>query len=146
MKYEHVPRPDIEQHYHIRELIERQEKRSNDRSYHQEQAKLKAERQDLIKDNDLVKVVDFWCHKCKKDFKGVAQKQEEVDWSNVNQTIAFYKTKCFKGHWCIRLITDKNQDPFWRQSRFVRKDRENHTLELLQPFEEGYHLLYGKQK
>ena len=71
-------------------------------------------------------------------------RQEEIDWNNQEQTIAFYKTKCFCGKWCIRLVTDKLADGYWQRSRFVALDRGNHHSDLIQPFEEGFNLLYGK--
>lgn len=139
----HAPKPLIEEHYHIRDLIERQEKRSNDRIYHQDQAKAKAERSDLIKEAKSIDLLDFWCRACKKDFKGVAIKQVETDWSCPTQSIAFYKTKCFEGHWCIRHITDKFNDPYWMNSKLVSLDRGNHYADIIQPFETGYSMLYG---
>ena len=44
MKYEHIPRPDVEHHHHIRNLIERQEVRSKDKIIYQNRAKEQAER------------------------------------------------------------------------------------------------------
>jgi len=140
------PKPLVEDHYHVKELIELQEKRACDREYSR---LVKKERSEL--DNDIaqaktVELMDFWCCKCKKDFKAVAQKQVEVDWSNTAQNVAFYKTKCFKGHWAIRHITDKHSDGYWGRSKFVALDRGRHGTDLLQPFEEGYNLLFGKPK
>jgi hypothetical protein len=143
MKIEQTPHPLIEDHYHIQELIEGQEKRSNDRTYHQNRIKAIEERNELIRDNKDIVLTDFWCEECKKDFKSIAIKQIEDDWSS-NQLIAFYKTKCFKGHWCIRFITDKQRDGFWQKSRFVALDRGNHFRDIIQPFETGFNMLYGK--
>ncbi len=143
MNLDHTPHPDIEDHYHIRELIEGQEKRSADRTYHKNRAKDLAERDDLIADAKWVETKDFWCDICKLDFKGQAVKQVEEDWSTP-QRIAFYKTKCFKGHWCIRLITDRHKDAFYQKSKFVALDRGNHHEDTMQPFETGFNLLYGK--
>ena len=142
---DYSPRPNIEQHYHIRELIERQDKRSNDRIYHQERQATKDEREKLIADNKVKELVDFHCSDCKTDFKGEAIKQVEVDWSNETQNIAFYKTKCFCGKWCIRHITDRFRDAYWFKSRNVALDRGRHHNDILQPFETGYNLLYGKK-
>lgn len=139
------PKPLIEQHYHIQELIERQQVRSDDRQYHKDRIKTLEEREDLIKDSKEYALTDFWCDRCKEDFRAVAIRQIEVDWSCPTQRIAFYKTKCFKGHWCIRLITDRNMDGFYQKSRFVLLDRGNHYADTLQPFESGFNLLYGKK-
>lgn len=145
MRYEHTPRPHVEHHHHIRELIEKQEKRTDDRNYHRNKEKLIAEREDLIKDAQGFIVTDFWCNRCEVDFKAQAIKQVEVDWSNITQRIAFYKTKCFKGHWCMRLVTDRHKDKFWFKSRAVARDRGKHYADTLQPFETGFNLLYGKK-
>jgi len=145
MKYEHTPRPGIEYHPHIRQLIETQDKRAADRTVFKDRERVGAERGEIIKDAKNVTLTDFWCEKCSKDFKGVAVKQEEVDWSRNGQNIAFYKTKCFQGHWCMRLITDKSKDAFWYRSRAVHKDRGSHYADMVQPGESGFQLLYGRK-
>lgn len=145
MKYEHTPRPEIERHYHIKELIERQEKRTEDRQYHRNRAKEKEERDKIIQDAKPYLRTDFWCERCNKDFIAFAHKQVEVDWSCPSQNIAFYKTKCRKGHWCIRLITDKHRDGYWSKSRNVARDRGKHYADTIQPFQTGFNLLYGKK-
>ena len=145
MKYDHEPRPNIEHHYHIRELIEGQEKRTADRNYHRDKEKEREERNDLIKDAKLVTLTDFWCEGCKKDFKSIAIKQIETDWSNSTQNIAFYKTKCYCGKWCIRLITDRYRDAFWSKSKLMALDRGNHFADTIQPYETNFNLLYGKR-
>ena len=144
MRYEHIPRPEIERHYHIKSLIESQEKRVEDRNYHREKQKTKDEREDLIKDAKPYVQTDFWCDTCKEDFKAQAIKEIEEDW-NGNGRNAFYKTKCFKGHWCIRLITDRHKDAYWFKSRAVLKDQGEHYADTLQPFETNFNLLYGKK-
>lgn len=142
----HGPKPLIEEHYHIRELIDRQEARTMDRQRHIDREKSLAERDSVIADAKPVDRREFFCQRCKKDFIGVARLQVEEDWNGTNQRIAFYKTKCFASHWCVRLVTDRHRDPYWRMSELVRADRANHAADLLQPFEEGYNLLYGKIK
>lgn len=138
------PKPLVEEHYHIQELIDRQEKRAGDRTYHQNRIKSLEDRDLVIKDAKLVCLTDFWCDSCVKDFKSVAIKQIEVDWSNTSQNIAFYKTKCWCGKWCIRFITDKHRDGFWTRSRLVNLDKGNHYNDTVQPHETGFNLLYKK--
>lgn len=145
MKYEDTPRPDIEHHYHIRELIEAQEKRSEDRNYHRARIKAKEERDAVLNDGNLVEIREFWCDRCEEDFAEVARKQIEVDWSNTTQNIAFYKTKHGCGNWCIRYVTDRNRDPYWFESMKVAVDRGKFHNELIQPFQTGYQLLYGRK-
>ena len=136
--------PLIEDHYEIQELINNQEKRTNDRNYYRNRQKELDERTNLIKDAKGFVLTDFWCDICKKDFKSQSIKQIEDDW-NADQQIAFYKTKCFKGHWCIRLITDRFKDAFYYKSKFVALDRGNHFTDILQSFETGFNMLYGKK-
>lgn len=145
MKYDHEPRPNIESHYHIRELIEAQRKRSDDRTDYRNREKAREERDSLIKDNKIKELVEFYCSDCDEDFKGEAIKQIEVDWTNDTQNIAFYKTKCFCGKWCVRLITDRYRDAYWFKSKNVARDRGKHYGDTLQPFETGFNLLYGKK-
>ncbi len=142
-KYEEIPRPLVEEHYHIRELIEGQEKRTADRNYHRQKQKDLQDREDYIIDSKLVTITDFYCVKCGKDFKAQSIRQIETDWSNPKQRIAFYKTKCEQGHWNIRLITDRNKDPFFFKSKLLAKDRANHMLDIMQPDQIGYKTLYG---
>lgn len=139
------PKPLIEEHYHIRELIEAQEKRSEDRTYHREKAKNAEERSKLIDDAKKVELIDFHCTRCKIDFRMFAVKQVEIDWSCSTQSIAYYKGKHKKcGDWSIRLITDKQHDGYWLRSRAVRIDQGKHHNDLIQPHETGFNLLYGK--
>lgn len=144
-EYDYIPRPKIEEHYHIRELFEQQDRRVEDRQYHRDRIKNLEERQDQIKEAKTFIFSDFYCRTCKTDFKSQAVKQVEEDWSDSSQQVAFYKTKCFKGHWCIRLITDRHKDAFWSKSRFVNLDRGNHANDVIQPYETGFNLLYGKK-
>jgi len=144
MSYDNIPRPDIERHYHIRDLIEAQEKRADDRSYHRQKEKDKEERIALIKDNPGKVVTDFYCNKCRRDFRAESIKEVEIDWSNTAQYIAYYKTKCPIGHWCIRLITDKQKDTYWIQSKAVNQDRGKHYKDTIQPHETGFNMLYKK--
>jgi len=143
--YENTPRPEIENHFHIRELIEAQEKRASDRTYHRDRIKALEERDKEINLAPAKQTMGFYCEKCKEDFMGEAIKQVEVDWSNTSQRIAFYKTKCFKGHWCMRLITDRLKDAYFFKSKRVAQDRMKHSLDLIQSFETNYNLLYGKK-
>lgn len=144
MRYEQTPRPEIENHYHIRELFEFHERKTEDRSYHRDKEKEKQERDDTINSVQTFVATEFWCDTCKEDFKAQAIKEIETDWSNPNQRIAFYRTKCFKGHWCMRLITDKHKDAYWFKSRAVHRDRGEHYADTLQPHETGFNMLYKK--
>src|SRR3954462_12244255 len=106
------PKPLIEEHWHIRELIEGQKRRAEDREYHREKRKESDERDRLIAEAPIMAVTDFYCHRCSEDFKSMSVREVETDWSNPLQSIAFYRSKCDRGHWCIRRITDKHSDPY----------------------------------
>lgn len=139
------PKPLIEHHYHIQDLIDGQQKRTDDRNYHRERVKQLEERDKDIKDSTSFTVTDFWCDTCKQDFKSAAWREIEVDWSNTEQRIAFYRAKCNKKHWCMRLITDRKRDGFFIKSKLVALDRGNHTADIIQPYQTNYNLLYGKK-
>lgn len=144
MRFDQTPHPNIEDHYYIQELIQGQERRHADRVAAQNRVKSLEERDKLIEDSKLFTLTDFWCDECKVDFKAQAVKQIEDDW-NANQRIAFYKTKCWRGHWCIRLVTDRHKDAFFYRSKFMALDRGNHFADTVQPFETGFNMLYGKK-
>lgn len=141
---DHAPRPLIEEHYHIRELIDTQQKRADDRTYHQNRAKAATERMDDIKAAAAKQVQPFWCEVCKDDFFAESIKEVESDWT-ANQYVAFYRTKHWCGKWCIRLITDRHKDAYYSRSRRIAIDRGKHFADLLQPFETNYNLMYGKK-
>lgn len=143
--YDHTPRPEVENHPHIRMLIERQEKKTKDRVIHRDRDKQVAERQEEIDKAKEWDVIEFFCAYCQEDFAHFANKQVETDWSNTNQKIAFYKGKHDCGEWAIRHITDKFSDPYWLESPQVARDRGSHFADLLQPFETNYQLLYGRK-
>jgi len=143
--YENTPRPLVEEHYHIRMLFESQEKRAADRTSHRDREKAREERESDIKAAKGKELKAFWCDTCKTDFLAEALKEVEVDWSNPAQNIAFYRTKCFKGHWCQRLITDTHKDNYFFRSKKVCQDRGKYSADIVQPWETNYQLLYGRK-
>ena len=141
----HEPKPHVEEHFHIQELIAGQEKRSADREYHRNKKKSLEDREKTIALAKIVDIKEFYCLKCKEDFANIVHKQVEVDWTNPNQRIAFYKTKHKCGQWAVRYITDSFFDPYWMQSPQVIRNRGKYYKDLIQPFQEGFNLLYGKK-
>lgn len=142
----HAPHPLTEDHWHVQDLIEAQEKRAARRTHYRTLEKQRYERNEDIDKEEQLKVQGFWCDRCQKDFLAMTMKHVQDDWSNMTQRVAFYKTKhkpC--GTWCIRYITDKLEDPYWTHSRQVAIDRGKAHIDLLQPFETNYNLIYGKQ-
>ena len=140
MKYENTPRPEIEHHFHIRDLIEGQEKRTADVDYHRSRIKGNEERDKEITLAKVVEIKDFWCNECEEDFTTVGMKHID-SWT----PIAYYKTKHECGNWCMRHITDKHKDVYWFESMKVAKDKASHSVDMLQPHESNFQLMYGKK-
>lgn len=134
----------VEQHYHIKELIDAQEKRAEDREQHRAKAKNKEERMEEIKDSKGKDIKPFWCSACKEDFIAESIKEVEKDWTCMTQYIAFYRTKHWCGKWCIRLVTDTYKDAYWFKSRMVKADQGKHYAETIQPHQTGFNILYKK--
>ncbi len=134
------PKILVEEHYHIEMLREAQEKRFQDRNTQRLREEYRNERALIISKAPLVEVKAFWCDTCKKDFVNIAYKHLD-NWSES----AWYKSKHKCGKWVMRFITDSFKDPYWFKSRKVRRDQSEHILDLIQPGETGFHLLYGKK-
>jgi len=136
----HTPVPLIEEHYHIKSLIENQQKRSEDRTHSQNVEKDRDGQLKNIQGYAEIETLDFWCDQCKVDF--VARAKKQIDsWD----TVAYYKTKHPCGKWCIRHITDRLRDAYFFKSKKVAHDRAEKSNDALQPFETGFNTLYGKK-
>lgn len=134
------PHPVIEEHYHIRELLEAQEVRTAERHRIQERKKFEESYLKDLKGFPEIATLDFYCTKCKHDF--IARAQKELDsWDKV----AYYKTKHTCGTWSIRHITDRFRDNYFARSRRVAYDRYKNHNDLLQPFETGFNMVHGKK-
>lgn len=144
MNFAHSPHPLVEDHYHIQELINAQQKRADDRGYHRDKEKLAQERNDEVKDSKLQDVKPFWCERCREDFYAESIKEVERDWSCPTQLIAFYRTKHWCGRWCIRLVTDRHKDAYWFKSVRVARDKGVHFEDIIQPHQTGFNMLYKK--
>ena len=82
------PHPVVEDHYYIRELIEKQEKRTADKKKWQEWKKNEVGFQEYCKDFKEIELLNFYCQKCETDFTARARKQID-SWDN----IAYYKIR-----------------------------------------------------
>ncbi len=93
--------------------------------------------------NEDIPAQIFYCSKCKKDyFPRRIVKVEQNDW-NTGGTFRFWRSKhC--GIWNIRLITQKIKDKFFIKSPSVCRDRRLHQLDMLQPFQTGFDMMYKK--
>lgn len=111
-----------------------------------EERDFEAQREALKKEYDVNEDIPasmFYCKVCKKDyFPKRIVKVEQQDW-NTNGVFRFWRSKhC--GTWNIRLITNKINDKFFIKSPSVCRDRRKHLLDMLQPNETGFDMLYKK--
>jgi len=93
--------------------------------------------------NEEIPAQIFYCSKCKQDyFPKRIVKVEQNDW-NTGGTFRFWRSKhC--GVWNVRLITQKIKDKFFIKSPSVCRDRRLHQLDMLQPFQTGFDMMYKK--
>lgn len=134
------PHPLVEDHYHIRELIEAQQKRADERTKYQNEKKNQEGFSKYVNGFKQIELLDFFCTHCGRDF--IARAKKQVDsWGE----LAYYKTKHRCGTWCIRHVTDKHRDSYFYRSKRVAYDRANNINEMLQPFQSGFNTLYGKK-
>jgi hypothetical protein len=140
MDLKHTPKPLIEEHYHIQELIEGQEKRSSERARHRDIEKQRDEFVKGIEGFKDIETLDFYCVRCGVDF--IARAKKQVDsWGEV----AYYKTKHTCGCWAIRHITDRHKDMYFSKSKILQKQRVDQFSDTLQEYQEGFNMLYGKR-
>ncbi len=139
MNFNQTPHPTVEDHYHIQDLINSQEKRSNDKARHQNIEKQRDEFKKTIAGFKDVELLDFYCTDCQRDFTGRARKQID-GWAE----IAYYKIKHTCGKWCIRHITHRFRDAYFFKSKRLAYERVERHNDTIQPFENGYNILYKK--
>lgn len=139
LNFEQTPHPLVEDHYSIRNLINAQEKRRDDRERHRNIDKKRDEDLKDIAGFKDIETLDFYCDKCDREFVGRAKKQID-NWQN----IAYYKIKHRCGNWCLRHITDRFRDKYFFKSKKLARERYNGFNDTLQPFQSGYKMLYKK--
>jgi len=81
-------------------------------------------------------MISFYCKKCELD-------QDLQEFVNQNQFGEWYQAKCKK---CkgkvIRYITEKNVDPYFRDSKKLNMERKKYSEYFLQYGEQGFALKY----
>lgn len=133
------PHPLVEDHYHIQELIEAQQKRADERTRWQNEKKNIDSFEKYVQGFKDVELLDFFCTHCERDFIGKARKQID-SWGQM----AYYKIKHRCGTWCIRHITNRDRDAYFFRSKKVAYDRAENAINMLQSWETGYNTVYGK--
>lgn len=99
-------------------------------------------KRELEVDEDIPAQI-FLCSRCGQDyFPQRVVKVEQQDW-NTGGTFRYWRSKhC--NVWNKRLITQKIKDPFFIKSPSVCRDRRRHLLDMLQPQETGFDMLYKR--
>jgi hypothetical protein len=86
----------------------------------------------------------FYCSKCEEDYyPRRVYKREVQDWNT--KGIFRYWTSNHCDTWNTRLITDKVKDKFFINSPSVQRERRLRKLDMLQPGETGFNMLYGNK-
>lgn len=84
----------------------------------------------------------FWCYECRRDFDAVGLKQTRA---MSTEPIAWYGALCPKGHVSIRRITDKINDPYFRDSEYIRRQQGEHEDDFLTPADPRFRYKYPIQ-
>ena len=83
-------------------------------------------------------VVSFFCKKCQKDqdLPGIpaSYQEDRYFWANCEEC----------GKKLVRYITEKN-DPYYRQSIKLKKEREKLKIDLIQPSDSRFRLWYRQK-
>lgn len=91
---------------------------------------------------DRLKRFDFWCSVCQEDFEASCHKTRHRlggDW------IAVWRARCpWCEEGCLRHITHKDEDPYYRRSDKVRRQRNQYAAEMLQAEDFGFKTHYGQ--
>ena len=123
-------------------LIDRVERRKEERkriSWRESEYKdhIKA-----IKEASGVANMSFWCNTCKRDYDtlGVRRVGQAGLWP-----VAWYVGKCGCGSENIRRVTDKSKDLYYFRSKMIRFQRASMALDLLNPDDPLFPVIYSKQ-
>jgi len=131
-------------------LRERIEKNRQDRQQKIEASRPYRERvREAQEAAPVVPRMDFWCEACsvwdksKGDIVAVARKRVSSPTGALPR--AWYTGECPQGHMVIRHITDKNTDPYYRQSLKMHRERQMAADDLLQPSDPRFRVVYPAQ-
>lgn len=103
--------------------------------------KARMERERMVKDAlEVVPNLEFWCSACRKDFVGYGYKQTRK--LPGNTLIAFWYGHCPKLHRSMRRITDKHNDPYYRESELVLRQALQFSDDLMGPDDPRFALRY----
>lgn len=127
----------------IERLAERVQKRGEQREMVEEAEKKRTARDREIDKAPSILRTTFYCGRCDRDFDANGYKCVRDDWTVKGQRLAFYKGQCPCGNWRQRRITDREGDPYFKESSMVKKQRKMHATDMLQPGQFGFKTKYG---
>lgn len=78
----------------------------------------------------------FWCERCRSDLDLFAVMKD-------NGRARWFYARCpHCGSGLMRYVDEKHKDPYYRKSVKIRKEREKHRKDMLQPGDAGFQTLY----
>ena|SRR3990167_4405641 len=124
---------------------ERLKQRVEDQQKLQEQEKERQKKKpNVLMEEETGKMIgsfDFWCDDCQEDFSSWAYKTSHRLYGD---RVAVWRTQCpICEEECIRLITHKDEDPYYYKSSKIRRQRNEYSTDLLQAEEYGFKSYYG---
>lgn len=124
----------------IKKLVDVVNRNQEERDKDKKAEEIRNARQSII-DSALDEVVtEFWCVKCQKDFARHAHKQT----LHYEEPCAFYEAKCPGcSLYARRYITDKHLDPYYHQSKTIKRQRVEMERDFLQPGDPRFNRIYG---
>ena len=82
--------------------------------------------------------VTFYCRECDSE-------QDREPYPGLYRGEKYWWTKCKKcRRKLIRYVDNKNQDPYFRLSPKLRRERQEYSKDLIQPGQTGFKTLYPK--
>lgn len=118
-------------------------RRQEERAESEKRTNALRERDQLISSVPYAVETGFWCKTCELDFNRTGLKVTRRAYES-EQLLAWYATRCEKCYSrCIRFITDKHLDPYYRESALLQHQRKIQSRDLLQPGDAGFKTLYG---
>lgn len=87
----------------------------------------------------MLPIVNFFCRFCRRDLELPAQKES-------NRYGEWFSAQCPDcGEKLIRYLTEIKNDPYYKLSPRVQKDRWLHRKDIVQPDDPEFKLFYPKQ-
>ena len=113
-----------------------------DRAIDAERGKAHRERLAEVDSPPQYAMQGFWCTECRRDFEAIGMKQVR---SRDTFPIAWYGALCPSGHLAIRRITDKINDPYYRDSLDMRRQQAEHADDFMLPSDPRFKYKYPVQ-